>query len=77
MSCMNCSFLADFIRILSQAEQGLFLVKECGCNIPITKQSSASVLRSAASGNLIVCATFPSQAQNYLAKQYLKHSLEQ
>lgn len=68
---MNCSFLADFIGILSQAEQGLILVKECGCNIPITKYSSASVLRSTALGNLTACTAFPSQAPNSLAKHDL------
>lgn len=70
MSYMNCSFLVDFIGILSQTEQGLILVKEFGCNIPTTKYSSVSVL-SAASGNFAVCAVFPSQAPNYLAKHDL------
>lgn len=70
-SYMRCSFLADFIGVLSQAEQGLILVKECSCNITITKHSSASILRRAASGSLTVCAAFPHQAPNYLVKHDL------
>ena len=49
----NCSLLPDFIGVLLQAQQGLILVKEGGCNIPITKYSSPSILRNTASGKLI------------------------
>lgn len=39
----NCWLLPDFIGILFQAQQGLILVKEYGCNIPIRKRYSLAL----------------------------------